>query len=270
MTTLRRALLANSIFSIVTGLAMTLTAEGLASRLAVPPLSIVIVGVGVLIFGSLIAVQVARGRISQEFAAVVIGLDLAWVLGAIAILLIPGSISDGWILAGVSLGVAGLAAWQLLGLVRLTRERPRSIETSVHIDGSPEEVWADLTDFHSYSAWNPFILEASGQPSTGEALKLTMKSGERTMEFAPVVTTAEAPSSLEWLGAMGTGAIFDGRHRFEVLEQGRGSRLVQSEEFSGFLVPFVWRSIGSSTREGFEAMNQALKQRVEGKRRQSA
>jgi hypothetical protein len=40
-------------------------------------------------------------------------------------------------------------------------------------------------------------------------------------------------------------------------------RLVQRERFRGILVPLVWRTLDRDTRRGFEAMNQALKQRVE-------
>ena len=42
-------------------------------------------------------------------------------------------------------------------------------------------------------------------------------------------------------------------------------RFVQSERFSGILVPLVMAFIGRSTRQGFEAINQALKERAEAK-----
>ena len=38
---------------------------------------------------------------------------------------------------------------------------------------------------------------------------------------------------------------------------------VQREEFRGVLVPFFWKSLDTHTRQGFEAMNAALKQRAE-------
>ena len=38
---------------------------------------------------------------------------------------------------------------------------------------------------------------------------------------------------------------------------------VQREEFRGLLVPLFSRSLDTDTRRGFEAMNQALKERAE-------
>ena len=38
---------------------------------------------------------------------------------------------------------------------------------------------------------------------------------------------------------------------------------VQREEFRGVLVPFFWKSLDTHARQGFEAMNAALKQRAE-------
>ena len=38
---------------------------------------------------------------------------------------------------------------------------------------------------------------------------------------------------------------------------------IHREEFSGLLVPLLWKSVGKTTRPGFGLMNQALKKRVE-------
>lgn len=58
--------------------------------------------------------------------------------------------------------------------------------------------------------------------------------------------------------------IFDGRHRFELtpLPSG-GTRFVHTEHFSGLLVRFARRSLDNHTKQGFEAMNAALKTRAE-------
>jgi hypothetical protein len=37
-----------------------------------------------------------------------------------------------------------------------------------------------------------------------------------------------------------------------------------AEQFSGLLVPLLWRMVNTDTRAGFEEMNAALKSRVEG------
>ena len=84
------------------------------------------------------------------------------------------------------------------------------------------------------------------------------------MTFKPVVTVVEDAQVLEWLGSPGVPGIFDGRHRFELSSTpSTGTRLVNSEKFSGFLVRFMRRSLENNSKQGFEAMNAALKTRAE-------
>ena len=51
--------------------------------------------------------------------------------------------------------------------------------------------------------------------------------------------------------------------KIEPLDQGRRTRFIQGERFTGLLVPLLRKNLDRGTREGFEAMNQALKARVE-------
>ncbi len=67
---------------------------------------------------------------------------------------------------------------------------------------------------------------------------------------------------LEWFGKLLFGGLFDGRHRFELVPEGGSTRLVQSEQFSGMLVPLVKKLLAETERE-FERLNLALKKRVE-------
>lgn len=140
----------------------------------------------------------------------------------------------------------------------------RSIRTEVDITAAPERVWAVLTDFSGYEDWNPFIVKASGDATFRGQLAIEISSGERsTMSFKPTVTESKEGKALEWLGSLGVRGIFDGRHRFELTETLEGTKLVQSEEFTGVLAPLVLRLTGDVTRANFEEMNAALKSRVE-------
>ena len=128
---------------------------------------------------------------------------------------------------------------------------------------SPERVWATLVDTAAYPAWNPFITKLSGELAAGHRLEVRISPpGGRAMTFKPTVTRVEAGSRLEWLGSMGVKGIFDGRHTFTVEPLGdRGTRLTQSEEFTGVLVPFTGKVL-ARTRSGFEAMNDGLRRRA--------
>ncbi|MEO1059895.1 MAG: SRPBCC domain-containing protein [Actinomycetota bacterium] len=141
----------------------------------------------------------------------------------------------------------------------------RQLHTQIDIDATPEVVWSVLTDLDRYPEWNPFVVSSEGRVAVGERLTNRLEPpGGRAMTFRPTVTEVEADRTFEWLGRLVLPGLFDGRHRFQLESlPGGGTRLVHSERFTGVLVPVLWRSLESSTRAGFEAMNAALKSRVE-------
>jgi len=128
----------------------------------------------------------------------------------------------------------------------------RRISSQIEIEASPARVWDVLSGDHE--GWNPFIERIEGLLAPGERLEVKFRSGPT---FKPVVTTVEPGRVLEWLGSVGIRGIFDGRHRFELTETASGTKLVQSEQFSGVLVPFMSRVLGN-TETGFAEMNEAL------------
>jgi hypothetical protein len=66
------------------------------------------------------------------------------------------------------------------------------------------------------------------------------------------------------LGHLGFSGIFDGEHIFRIEPIGADRvRFVQEERFAGVLAPLLLRFTEGSTREGFAAMNAALRARVE-------
>lgn len=143
----------------------------------------------------------------------------------------------------------------------------KELTTTIEIDGSPEAVWTVLMDFDAYSEWNPFILEISGDAAIDAQLNVRLQNpGGKAMTFTPTVTSAESPRRFSWLGKLGFKGVFDGHHRFDIESSGNGTAVfTQSEEFSGVLVPILWRMVNSKTRAGFESMNAALKERVEAR-----
>jgi hypothetical protein len=140
----------------------------------------------------------------------------------------------------------------------------RELQSSIEIDATPERVWDVLTDFDSYPDWNPFIRSISGTPATNQKLEVVIEPPEgRTMTFKPTVLVAEPARELRWLGRLVLPGVFDGEHilQIEPLENGR-ARFVQSERFTGLLVPLFGGTL-EKTRRGFEAMNEALRGRAE-------
>jgi hypothetical protein len=139
------------------------------------------------------------------------------------------------------------------------------LSTRVDVDAPPEQVWAVLTDFDRYHEWNPFV-RIVGRPTRNARLHVELTPpGGRTVRLRPTVTRAEQGRELRWLGHLWRPGVFDGEHRFvlEPLDGGSRTAVTHAEVFTGTLVPLLWRVVGAGTERGFEAMNAALKRRVE-------
>jgi hypothetical protein len=141
----------------------------------------------------------------------------------------------------------------------------RELQREIDIDAPPERVWSVVTDFDAYPEWNPFIRRIGGELREGARLEVRIQPpGARAMTFMPRVRAVDPNRELRWLGRLLVPGIFDGEHRLRIEPLGSGrTRFIQSERFSGVLVPLVKGSL-EKTAAGFEQMNAALKARVEG------
>jgi hypothetical protein len=86
------------------------------------------------------------------------------------------------------------------------------------------------------------------------------------MRFRPTVLAVEPKREFRWKGKLVIPGLFDGEHIF-MLEPKSDTHLVfrQGEVFSGLLVPLFRRSLDGATKQGFIAMNEALKREAEVK-----
>ncbi|MFG3255698.1 SRPBCC family protein [Streptomyces sp. NPDC048172] len=143
----------------------------------------------------------------------------------------------------------------------------RRIASGIHVAAPPEQVWDVLADFARFHEWNPFLVEAAGRPEPGTRLKLLFRlpDGGMEMVFRPTVLAAERGRLLRWRGRFGMPGIFDGVHSFVLTPRAGGTDVLQSEDFSGALVP-VLRSVITATERGFAQLNTALKSRTEPQR----
>jgi hypothetical protein len=141
----------------------------------------------------------------------------------------------------------------------------RELYTEIEIAAPAEKVWKLLIDFPGMAEWNPFIPNASGVVKEGEKIKVQLQPPDGSgMTISPRLLKVDPNRELRWLGHLLIPGLFDGEHIF-TLEPLAGERvkLVHREEFRGILVGIVLGMVGENTRRGFEAMNQALKARVE-------
>ena len=139
----------------------------------------------------------------------------------------------------------------------------RRIDTTIDIAASPAAVWSVLVDFAAYPDWNPFIRRLQGEARVGARLEVTVQPpGGSAMTFKPTVRAAEPNRELRWLGRVLVPGLFDGEHGFRLEAIPSGCRFHHGENFGGLLVP-MFSGMLTRTEQGFVAMNEALKRRVE-------
>ncbi len=138
------------------------------------------------------------------------------------------------------------------------------LRTEIEIRAPATRVYAALTDFGSYSEWNPYLKSVEGELLVGSKLRLVITAGdgsERVQKAA--LSQLEPDRLLAWESTLWWRGWFDGRHFFELFPLDRErTRLVHGEDLSGRLVQHMGRRLTSMAR-GFVGMNEALRRRVE-------
>jgi hypothetical protein len=154
--------------------------------------------------------------------------------------------------------LAGYAAW--------TNTQPYTLQSSIQINATPQQVWAVLTDLPAYQRWNPFIISSSGKIKVGATLTNRMHDATGNTTFTPVVQVVDPGRELRWIGKVGPGGIFDGQHTFTIERLGPGRVLfTQTENFTGVAIPFFEARLHGDTLPQFRAMNSALARQVTGR-----
>lgn len=141
----------------------------------------------------------------------------------------------------------------------------KEIKTEILIHATTEKVWAILTNFENYPNWNPFIKSIIGDPIVGNQITVRIEPPDaKGMTFKPKVLIYAPNKELKWLGRLLFTGLFDGEHKFELIDNGNGTTtFVQSEKFKGILVPLFKKQLDNNTRKGFEEMNKKLKEWAE-------
>lgn len=140
----------------------------------------------------------------------------------------------------------------------------RTLEARIDIDAPVDQVWDVLRNAAAYAEWNPFIPRIEGALQPGSRLTIRIEPpGGWGMTFKPTVQAVEPNQLVRWLGHLLLPGVFDGEHSLQLESIDRNhTRFIQSERFSGLLVPLLGGLL-ARTHRGFEEMNQALKVRVE-------
>ena len=78
------------------------------------------------------------------------------------------------------------------------------------------------------------------------------------MTFKPKIVTFIKNKELSWVGHLLFPSLFDGKHKFELIDKGNGTlTFIQSEIFSGILVALFKKKLKINTKNGFVAISLA-------------
>ena len=133
-------------------------------------------------------------------------------------------------------------------------------EASSTIAAGPDAIWAVLTDASAYADWDSGVRRLEGNVAPGEKLKVT---SEVNPKRAYPVTVAElVPAErMVWTGGMPLG-LFKGVRTYTLAQEDGGTRFRMREEFSGPMLPLIWRSM-PDMQPSFEKFASGLKARAE-------
>lgn len=140
----------------------------------------------------------------------------------------------------------------------------KAFSATIEIGAPPTEVWAILTDLGRYREWNPLFVEAAGDLTVGQRIRLRSRhpANGRLMTVKPKITAVEPGTELRWASSLP--GVISGEHSFTLSATNGGTRLVQAETFRGLLARFpgkTWANADAS----FRALNEALKERAEAR-----
>ena len=140
----------------------------------------------------------------------------------------------------------------------------KELRTEIEIQATPDKVWQVLTNLDKYPEWNPFIYHAIGKIKVGGKVNITFKSGSKEMTLHCTVVKVEPNKELRWKYHVALPVLFSGEHSF-IIEQIDDSkiRFIDREIFNGLLVSSQAKDIDTNSKQGFEAMDKALKARSE-------
>jgi len=125
---LKNALAGNAVFSVASGLVILFANRWLVKFLGLPnKVSLAVLGVSLIVYAALLWLNARRPKVRMPDAWVAIMMDVAWVVGSYAvILLVPFSVRGKWMIALVAELVLVFAVLQWLG-IRKIRKSPRYV-----------------------------------------------------------------------------------------------------------------------------------------------
>ncbi|RAK67913.1 SRPBCC domain-containing protein [Phenylobacterium kunshanense] len=138
------------------------------------------------------------------------------------------------------------------------------MEDRIGVQAPAELIWEIVHDLHLWEEWNPTYTRAAGVIRIGEPLSLDLAlPGQPVQEIRPRVLEWVPNEQLHWQLKLMGGMIRTVRY-IEITPLSDAGCIVDNGEiFGGLMGPSLGKRMGRSVRQGFQAMNEALKARAE-------
>jgi hypothetical protein len=136
----------------------------------------------------------------------------------------------------------------------------KSYDAEATIEAPPETIWAILTDAPGYAGWDSGVERVEGTIAPGEKIKVVSEANPGRA-FPVKVTAFEPARAMTWSGGMPLG-LFKGVRTFALTPNGTTTQFTMREEYSGPMLPLIWRSM-PDLAPSFEQFARGLKAQAE-------
>lgn len=140
------------------------------------------------------------------------------------------------------------------------------IENRIGVTATAPAIWEVLSDIAAWPEWNPLYTRAVGVLRIGAQLDLEVAvPGQPKRMIRPVIADWVPNDQIHWNLRMLGGLVKTTRYlEIEQLTE-TGCIFTNGELFDGLLGPSIAKRMRRELREGFNAMGEALKARVEAR-----
>ncbi|MCV2491544.1 SRPBCC domain-containing protein [Geodermatophilus sp. YIM 151500] len=133
-------------------------------------------------------------------------------------------------------------------------------EAATTIAAAPDDVWRVLVDGDGWSRWDSGVDAVEGRIAPGEKVRIRSRLAPGRA-FPVRVSDFEPPHRFAFTGGMPLG-LFRGVRTYTLTPADGGTTFRMREEFTGPLLPLVWRSM-PDMQGSFDQFAAGLKRRVE-------
>jgi hypothetical protein len=147
--------------------------------------------------------------------------------------------------------------------------RDQEVTTSILIEAPAERIWSILSDFDSYSNWNPFIPRIFGEARlSATILEFVYIAPGLYLPLPMEVIVCEPGRELAWRGAVPHwfSAVCAGEHHFTIQTLPDRANCCEFSHYAllrGIVMQLGAAHIQNRVKQVHEAMNLALKERSE-------